>query len=80
MWYTFFVAKTAKIQTSIRLTAEAKRMLTRLAKQMGLSEGSVLEVLIREASRPRSAESRDTRSRDEFRKGDPGHPANEMGM
>ncbi len=40
-----------KLPTSIRLSAEAKRLLALLADKMGLSQAGVLETLIREKAK-----------------------------
>ena len=37
-----------KKKTSVSLTDEAKRLLETLAKQMGISQSSLLEIIIRE--------------------------------
>lgn len=39
---------TQKHATSIRLTAEAKRLLKELAQRSGVSQGAILELLIRQ--------------------------------
>jgi len=38
----------SKIKTSFTLTDEAKRLLELLAKQLGISQSNILEILIRE--------------------------------
>lgn len=41
----------AKIFTGFRLSDEAKRLLTQLAQQQGISQSAVLELLIREEAK-----------------------------
>ena len=38
----------AKIQTSIRLSQEAKRLICKLASKLGLNQSAILELAIRE--------------------------------
>ena len=45
------VMATAKKATSIRLTVEAKRLLGRLAKHLGISQSATFELLIRERAK-----------------------------
>ena len=47
------VVATSKKATSFRLSPEALRMLAALAKQLGLSQASVIEMAIRDLRRRR---------------------------
>jgi predicted DNA-binding protein len=41
----------SKKLTSIRLTPEAKQLIEKLAKHMGISQSSVLEIAVRELAK-----------------------------
>ena len=53
-------AKENKIMTTLRLSPRAKRLLLDLAGNMGLSQGSVMEIAVRDLAAKRGAENRGT--------------------
>lgn len=42
---------TPKLATSMRLTAEAKRLLAGLSARLGISQGAIIELLIRKEAK-----------------------------